>query len=406
MRGVDALWFVGGLGCIVLLSSRRALAQRRPVLDGFRSPGSRVACLSIAINGSRDLPQYFLQAAPALALAAGVAAAIGPAAAAGGRALGRRAAGRGRRSGGRATIRSRSSPATSGTTRSTRSAGSTAATHLAKYGGARDVDKYSALDNRDIGAFLAVEDDARTRPSTSSATRRARTSTRNRRSASRFFWSRPVILDFNREDPALRRRRPAGGSRAQPAGVCRPPAARLVADVQDSAPFFLSQPPLADWLRAGYHQVPLDGFSGAGFDGVGAQRADDATRPVRGVADGDRAPRDRPARTVSGGRSAVALHRRRRLARRRGVGPQRAEQGALRRVAPGRVEPGVHRAGLHGARVRVVRGVRRRRPAGAPGQRGRGPAVRDPARARRPRAWPAIARGYGRARCSPPTTST
>jgi hypothetical protein len=28
------------------------------------------ACLTIAINGSRDLPQYFVQAAPALALAA------------------------------------------------------------------------------------------------------------------------------------------------------------------------------------------------------------------------------------------------------------------------------------------------------------------------------------------------
>jgi hypothetical protein len=31
--------------------------------------------------------------------------------------------------------------------------------------------------------------------------------------------------------------------------------------VQDSGPFFMSQPLLADWLRAGYHQVPLiDGF--------------------------------------------------------------------------------------------------------------------------------------------------
>ena len=29
------------------------------------------ACLSIAINGSRGLPQYFVQANPALALAAG-----------------------------------------------------------------------------------------------------------------------------------------------------------------------------------------------------------------------------------------------------------------------------------------------------------------------------------------------
>ena len=34
------------------------------------------ACLSIAINGSRGLPRYFVQAGPALALAAGCAAAL------------------------------------------------------------------------------------------------------------------------------------------------------------------------------------------------------------------------------------------------------------------------------------------------------------------------------------------
>jgi len=32
-------------------------------------------------------------------------------------------------------------------------------------------------------------------------------------------------------------------------------------DVSDSAPFFLSQPGLAAWLRAGYHQVAsIEGF--------------------------------------------------------------------------------------------------------------------------------------------------
>ena len=34
------------------------------------------ACVSIAVNGSRGLPQYFLQALPALALAAGLAWAL------------------------------------------------------------------------------------------------------------------------------------------------------------------------------------------------------------------------------------------------------------------------------------------------------------------------------------------
>ena len=109
---------------------------------------------------------------------------------------------------------------------------------------------------------------------------------------------------------------------------------------------------------------------------------------------------DCPARRSFRRRSPMALHRRRRLARRRRVGPQRAQQGALRRVAAGRMEPGVHRAGLHGARVRLVRGVRRRRAAGAAGQRGRGPALRDPAGARRRGGSPAIARGPDRRRAA------
>jgi hypothetical protein len=34
-------------------------------------------------------------------------------------------------------------------------------------------------------------------------------------------------------------------------------------DVQDSAPFFLSQPALSEWLRANYHEVHpfVDGFT-------------------------------------------------------------------------------------------------------------------------------------------------
>jgi hypothetical protein len=64
---VDALWFAGGLGCLALLvAGVRRRAVWLPVV------WVAAACLSIAINGSRGLPQYFLQAAPALALAAGV----------------------------------------------------------------------------------------------------------------------------------------------------------------------------------------------------------------------------------------------------------------------------------------------------------------------------------------------
>ena len=85
----------------------------------------------------------------------------------------------------------------------------------------------------------------------------------NRRSASRFFWSRPVIMNFGAPNP----RDGIAGLRAD-LERSRPVYVVLQQhdwspDVQDSAPFFLSQPLLADWLRANYHDVHpfVDGFS-------------------------------------------------------------------------------------------------------------------------------------------------
>jgi hypothetical protein len=135
-------------------------------------------------------------------------------------------------------------------------------THLARYGGARDIDKYSALDNMDIGAFLAQH----TAPSETVYVfgfSPGSYAYANRQSASRFFWSRPVILDFNKENP----RYGIEGLRTDLDG--RHPAYVVLQqhdwspDVEDSAPFFLSQPRLADWLHANYHEVHpfVDGFS-------------------------------------------------------------------------------------------------------------------------------------------------
>ena len=62
---VDSLWLLGGAGCAVLLAG--SLRDReRLVVPAFVA----AACLSIAINGGRGLPQYFIQALPLLALAA------------------------------------------------------------------------------------------------------------------------------------------------------------------------------------------------------------------------------------------------------------------------------------------------------------------------------------------------
>jgi len=251
---VDALWFVGGLGCLVLLVAgiRRRMVWL-PVI------WVAAACLSIAINGSRGLPQYFLQAAPALALAAGIGLTLGlrplPAAA---RwivvllvAVGVWRAG------------SDPFPKLAGNVwhdtqyllgRMDRRA------HLARYGGARDEDKFSALDNRDLGAFLAQGSDPADTVFVFGFSSGAYVYA-DRRSASRFFWSRPVILDFNREDA----RYGVAGlladlQRSQPAYVVLQQH-DWSPDVQDSAPFFHAQPSLDGWLRGQYRQVPaVEGF--------------------------------------------------------------------------------------------------------------------------------------------------
>ena len=72
---VDGLWFVGGLGCAVILVTALVRRTRAGTPDLLPVLWVAAACLSVAVNGSRGLPQYFLQAAPALALAFGVAAA-------------------------------------------------------------------------------------------------------------------------------------------------------------------------------------------------------------------------------------------------------------------------------------------------------------------------------------------
>jgi len=268
---VDPLWFVGGVGCLVLLYfALRALAQRRLVTAWIPILWVGLACVSIAINSKRDLPQYFLQAAPALALAAGMASALvfpRLPVAAGWIVAAALAA---------ATWRVGADPfpkLAEYVWHDTQYALGRIdrRTHLAKYG-SRDVDKYSALGNHDLGDFLS----AHTRPDetvyvfgfSSAAYVYA-----DRQSASRFFWSRPVIVRFNYDKPGYGVR----GVRAEL--ELRNPAYVVLQEhdwgaaefryrpdqrVPDSARFFHLQPDLENWLRANYHRVDpfVDGFEG------------------------------------------------------------------------------------------------------------------------------------------------
>jgi hypothetical protein len=64
---LDLLWFLGGLGVVALIWRDRRNATAWMAIGWVAA-----ACVSIAVNGARNLPQFFVQANPALAFAAGV----------------------------------------------------------------------------------------------------------------------------------------------------------------------------------------------------------------------------------------------------------------------------------------------------------------------------------------------
>jgi hypothetical protein len=82
-----------------------------------------------------------------------------------------------------------------------------------------------------------------------------------RMSASRFFWSRPVIVGFNEGRPGYG----VGGlleelTRNAPAIVALQQR-DWFPDVDNSAHFFMNTPTLAGWLQSGYDRVDgPDGF--------------------------------------------------------------------------------------------------------------------------------------------------
>ena len=247
---VDALWLVGGAGCAVLLvAARRGVERLIPVV------WTAASCLTIAINGSRDLPQYFVQAAPALALAAAWSAMF---------------------------VRTTSRIANTliaclivvaiwrvndfgkladNTRHDLRfmTGSMTRTEYLSRYGD-RTTRKYSALAMDELGGFM----ESHTTPAdtvyvfgfSSGAYVRA-----GRFSASRFFWSRPVIVGFNDGRPGygvsgllddLRRNGPAIVALQQ---------RDWYPDVDDSAHFFMTTPKLVEWLRESYQRsTGPDGF--------------------------------------------------------------------------------------------------------------------------------------------------
>jgi hypothetical protein len=250
---VDGLWLVGGAGCFVLLARLR------------RDPGAfaalawvAAACAAIVINGGRGLPQYFVQANPALAFAAGLGAShIYSAARA--RWMAAVAA---------AVVLlalSRVVPlqkAVDATMVDARYAAGTVTRdeYLARFGGQRPTDKHVPAALRRLAGYMEEHSAPSDTVFVCGFAQGALVQS-HRRSASRFFWSRPLVVGFNEGRPGygaagllddLREGRPA---------VVALQAHDWQLEGSDSAGYFLSRPQLAAWLQSNYVRQPdLDSF--------------------------------------------------------------------------------------------------------------------------------------------------
>jgi hypothetical protein len=242
---VDALWFIGGLGCAVLLlmavsNGRLAVAPAWVVAAG----------VSIAVNGSRELPQYFVQAAPALALAAGLAGALAW------RALGPLS---------RAALFVALAVCVGRINQFDKWAASTAydfdgmrgrvtrEQYLAKFGGQRLTDKFSALATTQLADRLRAETQPSDRVLVLGFSPGALVQA-ERESATRFFWSRPLLVGFNDGKPGY-----GAGGLLEELKRWRPPLVVLQqhdwpAEGIDSATWFSRQPLLQAWLTDGYRE--------------------------------------------------------------------------------------------------------------------------------------------------------
>lgn len=246
---VDALWLLGGAGCAVLLVS--AFRDReRLVMPAWIAAG----CLVIAINGSRGLPQYFVQALPALALAA----------AWGGSLLQTRnrwvnAAAIVLIGVGVARVNEFPKLVQNVAHDARYALGYTSRDeHLARYG-EPEQRKFSAIASAQLADFIRGATSPDDRIYIFGFAGGAYVNA-DRASASRFFWSRPIIVNFNVDKPGYGVRGLREDLEYSAPAIVALQVRDWSPDVQDSAAFFMSTPALADWLRAGYQ--PVDGPTG------------------------------------------------------------------------------------------------------------------------------------------------
>jgi hypothetical protein len=249
----DMLWYLGGVGLVLCLLGRSA--RQRPVgLLAALWIGASV--LSIAANGARDLPQYFVQAGPALAFAfASGLATLRDAkrwlsfVAAGLILVGLWRVGTDAPSWGGWRWAGLPGAAANIATDIRMATGQIDEREfLARFKGQQ---KYDALEAHDLAAHIR----ATTAPSDRILVFGFAPSVyldSGRRSASRFFWSRPVVLEFAAEVPGY-------GSRGLLADLDAAEPAVIALQKQDWGPrepnsdaFFTANNTLGPWLRLHY----------------------------------------------------------------------------------------------------------------------------------------------------------
>ncbi len=258
----DPIWFIGGLGSLLLAAVLViSVIRRRTDRAALIALAWMIACIaSIMINGARNLPQYFIQANPALALAgaAGLAAAMG-------------------------WIQSQRRGLTLALHTALVLAVAVAVWRVATFPKLVDNMRFDA--RYAIGgmsretylshfaetkykawpvAALAAHLKATTRPTDSVLVFGFNSGgvyvQAERRSASRFFWSRPVIIEFAADNDDY-------GSRGLLQDLQRDPPAAVALQRQDwgvpsadtgraidpnSADFFMNNVPLRTWLETNY----------------------------------------------------------------------------------------------------------------------------------------------------------
>lgn len=250
---VDLLWFLAGLGAVLLVLRRWGTASAIVALGW-----TAAAVLSIAVNGSRGLPNYLVQADPPLSLtaAAGLAllvqsggivrGAVGLLLALGLWRVGAEEPVWGMRLGGIPSVLENVRYDAAGLSgRLPRNE------YLARFKG----QKHDADENERLVEFIR----SRTAPadavyvfgfSGGSVGWKS-----GRVSPSRFYWSRPVLIEFEAG-------RPGFGSEGLVHDLRERPPALVVLqrDEWQSERFFLQTPALRDWLNAGYvrdHETPM-----------------------------------------------------------------------------------------------------------------------------------------------------